>query len=142
MSSTTVRFAERQVINLVHSGELAIDAFGRVWRLAYRRGRTGGGTMVAACNPRRAENPTTNGYLQVRALIDGVRWCAGAHRLVWQHYHGDIPAGLTINHDNGDKTDNRPGNLLLATDQEQTAHAIRTGLHVRDRRGRYTEVTP
>lgn len=53
-----------------------------------------------------------------------------AHRVVWEAVHGPIPDGLTINHINGIKHDNRPPNLELATQSEQVAHAYRIGLRV------------
>ena len=69
----------------------------------------------------------------VRAMRDGRRICGLAHRLVWQHVHGDIPAGLTVKHKNGLKDDNRPENLELATISEQAKHSHRSGL--RDQHG-------
>ena len=48
-----------------------------------------------------------------------------AHRLVWRHFNGPIPEGLTINHKDGRKQNNRPVNLELATPSEQQIHALR-----------------
>jgi hypothetical protein len=42
---------------------------------------------------------------------------------VWRVLRGPLPEGLTINHINGVKDDNRPDNLELATHFEQREHA-------------------
>jgi hypothetical protein len=42
---------------------------------------------------------------------------------VYRHFHGSIPVGLTINHINGNKLDNRPSNLETATFKQQRYHA-------------------
>lgn len=130
-------FREVQVYEAVRSGELQIDQQGRIWRVSVRRGaRWAPGTRVIPCMPRRAESRAGK-YLQVRVMIDGTRWYAMAHRLVWLHFHGPIPDGLTVNHKNGIWTDNRPANLELATSSEQTVHA-RTVL-MRGRLNQYGE---
>lgn len=129
--------SEREVYKLVRSGELTIDALGRIWRVAKRSGdRWTGGTRTTPCDPVRAEQATPEGYLQVRALIDGKRHYAAAARLVWLHFNGPVPQGLTVNHKNGKKPDNRPANLELATYSEQRLHAVKVlGAKAWDRRG-------
>lgn len=120
--------AEINVAAAVTSGELSIDSGGRVWRHAARRAnRWAGATRSIPCAPRRAEKSTPLGYLMVRVMVDGTRHCALAHRLVWHVMRGPIPEGLTINHRNGDRADNRPENLELATYSEQMKDAIRRG---------------
>lgn len=120
------KFREEEAYRAVEMGELTIDSEGRIWRVAARRGnKWTGGTMVIPCAPRRAENPTGSGYLQVRVMIDYSRAHALAHRMVWRHFHGQIPAGQTINHKNGNRADNHPDNLELATASEQAIHKIR-----------------
>lgn len=116
---------EDQAYLAIEAGEIEIDGMGRVWRLASRRGnRWAGGTTLIKCNRRRAEHDNRH-YLTVRVMIDGTRFHALAHRLVWRHFVGKIPAGLTINHKNGNKKDNRLENLELATYSEQQIHAIK-----------------
>ena len=116
------RLAERQLIHLV-GPMFTIDKEGRVWRIGFiHSGR------IRPCRRRRAESPTGVGYLQIRAMVGDRRVNALAHRLVWQHIHGDIPPGLAINHKNGLKSDNRPENLELATYSENLKHAHQNGL--------------
>lgn len=50
------------------------------------------------------------------------------HRIIWMTFNGPIPDGLTVNHKDGDKANNRPQNLELASHQEQNVHARRMGL--------------
>lgn len=97
------------------SGKFRVDAQGRVWR-----------------GSRRAENRAGE-YLQVKVMIDGVRYYTCAHRLVWHALKGPIPHGQIINHDNGQKSDNRPCNLFLTTYSGNQVHAMKEGL--RDQRG-------
>lgn len=114
---------EDDAYQAVEMGELEIDRHGRIWRVSARRwNRWHGTTVVIPCEPRRAEH-LSGKYLQVRVMFSGVRIHALAHRLVWRHIHGRIPDGLTVNHKNGQHTDNRPQNFELATHVEQSAHA-------------------
>lgn len=105
---TIKRFQEESVWA---SGRFTVDADGAVWR-----------------GSKRAEHRMPNGYLQVRVMVDGVMLYTGAHRLVWRAMNGPIPDGLTINHKNGVKDDNRPENLEIVTPSENTKHAYRIGL--------------
>lgn len=116
---------EEYVYRAVLDGELEIDSEGRVWRLACRRGKPGG-TRLIPCERRRADGPEGKNqeYLAVRVMYNYVRYQCRAHRLVYLHFKGKIPDGLTINHENGIKKDNRPSNLEPATYSEQILHAI------------------
>jgi len=113
--------SELTVYKLVETGQLEIDQEGRVWRVKRRTSRA----AAKPCRKVRAELMTSDGYLQVRAMISGVRHCAAAARLVWLHFHGPIPQGMTVNHIDGVKKNNRPPNLELATYSDQRIHAVR-----------------
>lgn len=118
------RDSEDRVIEAFRNGDMEVDALGRVWRIR-RRGwnRREGRAGSWPCPKRRAEHSPGNGYLQLRAMIDGKRTVACAHRVVYRLLKGDIPPGLTINHKDGCKSNNHPDNLELATYSEQIHHA-------------------
>lgn len=77
---------------------------------------------------RRAEQKMPNGYLRITITRGRKDFTCGAHRLVWQHFHGDIPKGLQINHKNAIKDDNRLCNLELVTAKGNAQHARANGL--------------
>lgn len=117
--------AEELAYRAVRMGELEIDDQGMIWRVSARRwNRWEKMTVAIPCRPRRAEHDA-GAYLQVRVMIDLKRVSACAHRLVWRHFRGPIPDGLTINHKDGHKKRNHPDNLELATISQQALHAIR-----------------
>lgn len=127
---------EEDVYLGVREGWLEIRGDGSVWRVAQRRKSRWDGTVtVRPVEPHRIDAPVGAGYRLVKFTVDGKQVSTPAHRLVWRHCNGPIPAGLTVNHKNGDKADNRlkPGhvgcpkrccNLELATYAEQTRHAL------------------
>ena len=117
---------EKIVYQTVLNGELEIDDQGRIWRIA-KRGwdRWNKAIRLNKCKRVRAEHLTPLGYLQIRVMVNGKRYHLGAHRLVYFHFFGPIPKGITVNHKNGKKSDNEPRNLELATYSEQIRHAIK-----------------
>lgn len=70
-----------------------------------------------------------NGYLKIALPSKNV--ANRGQRVQWlvaAAFIGPRPAGLFVNHKNGIKTDNRLENLEYCTPQENTLHAVRTGL--------------
>lgn len=115
---------EEIVYEAVLAEILEIDDLGQVWRIATRRGnRWNKETSLTPCSRRRAEHDS-GAYYQVRIMHDGVRVECLAQRLVWRHFYGSIPIGLTVNHKDGVKKKNNPGNLELATYSEQMIHSM------------------
>jgi hypothetical protein len=100
----------------------SIDANGQIWRHKTNFAGAGWHDLPA---PRRAEQRYQR-YLYVRVWAGEGNVNTLAHRLVWLHFRGEIPDGLTPNHENGDGHDNRPENLTrLLTQSEQMRHAYR-----------------
>lgn len=51
-----------------------------------------------------------------------------AHRVIWETVNGPIPAGLEIDHLNGNKADNRARNLEAVTKAQNVQRAVAKGL--------------
>lgn len=115
---------EETIYKAVETGWLEIRLDGSIWRIAQRRkSRWDGSVTIRSVRPHRIDAPVGAGYRTVKIMIDGKQTSCPAHRVVWRHFYGPIPPGLTINHKNGKKADNRPANLELATYAEQVRHA-------------------
>jgi hypothetical protein len=86
---------------------------------------------------KRAEKHSAK-YLQVQFQVDGRKYYVYAHRVVWMYINEEeIPPGYEINHLNGEKCDNNPGNLECVTPQENCLHATRVlGLNRGSNHGR------
>jgi hypothetical protein len=65
-----------------------------------------------------------DGYCRILLRLEkGVNVTKYVHRLVWECCVGEIPAGMTVNHKDMDKGNNRLDNLELMTQAENLAHA-------------------
>lgn len=85
------------------------------------------GLLFSSRDPRRPlghVRPST-GYVVTSGRPQGQ---VKVHRVIWESVHGPIPAGMTINHKNGIKHDNRIANLELMTAGDNIRHSIATGL--------------
>lgn len=74
------------------------------------------------------EYKTPEGYLSVNLCVKNKGKTFLIHHLVAKTFIGDRPERLDINHKNGNKTDNRLGNLEYCTRSENILHAIKKGL--------------
>jgi hypothetical protein len=70
---------------------------------------------------------TKHGYTRVTLHMEGRKRQDKVHRLVAEAWFG-LPKGMTVNHKNGVKTDNRAENLEYCTMSENLNHAWTTGL--------------
>ena len=126
---------EREFHELTMGKFFEIDDEGRVWRIGKMHGLKTGGAAFKRCRRRRAEN-RSGFYAHVVQVLEGRRLEVIAHRLVWFHFRGEIPEGLTINHADGKKQHNHPDNLELATLKEQQRHAREVLGRAKDQRGK------
>jgi hypothetical protein len=100
-----------------YGGAYAVSSHGRVARLAPST-RTAPGQILAG-------NVHSNGYRMVQ--LSRPRATVPVHQLVWQAFHGAVPAGQRVGHESGDRLDDRLENLALITYTEQTARLFRQG---------------
>lgn len=66
-----------------------------------------------------------DGYKKV--TIKGKRFIV--HRLVYQAFVGELKPGLVVCHLNNKRDDNRPSNLIQATQKENIGHKVLHGTH-------------
>lgn len=100
-----------------------VSSMGRVRRSAPGR-RTYAGKVMSA-------KLLKIGYYAVSPTIDGKNKTFYVHDLVAAAFIGQKPPGLHVNHIDGDKKNNKPGNLEYVTRKANMEHAGRTGLMVR-----------
>lgn len=80
--------------------------------------------------PHKLHSVPYNGYRKVTLRVPGVgKVSINTHQLIWLVTKGTYPYGMCINHIDGNKLNNAPGNLELVTPKENVHHAIRTGLN-------------
>jgi hypothetical protein len=114
-----------------YRGVLEVSDHGNVRRKAYTYEATGRwGTPHTTSKPSKTLylDPTSHGYHQVAVQIDGKRRKFLVHRLVGRAFVPGYAEGLTINHINGVKTDNRASNLEWVTLSVNTKKQWETGL--------------
>jgi hypothetical protein len=70
-----------------------------------------------------------NGYLIFGHFSNGQRLNILVHRAVAQAFLGKCPDGMEVNHKDGNKLNNRLGNLEYVTRSENLKHATRLGLN-------------
>ena len=77
-------------------------------------------------SPRKYLRPAKNhhGYLNVSLSKDGVCKTFFVHKIVCESFNGVRKKGMTINHINGNKSDNRPENLEYMSHYDNIQHSI------------------
>lgn len=69
------------------------------------------GLLISRRSGKIYSNLDRDGYIRVR--VEGHEY--RAHRLIWEMFYGKIPAGMLVDHIDGDVFNNRIENLRLAT---------------------------
>ena len=68
------------------------------------------------------------GYIKLCKRINGNKYYAIFHRLIYRYFNNKIPVGFQVNHLNLQKDDNSPNNLEAVTPKENVKHAINNGI--------------
>ena len=114
-----------------YRGVLEVSNMARVRRRSYSYECVGRwGTQHVTSKPAKilAASNETHGYDVVAVQINGKRRKFLIHRLVARAFVDGYAEGLTVNHINGVKTDNRPDNLEWVTLSMNTKKQWQTGL--------------
>ena len=98
-------------------GTYAASSLGRIKRVAPWRGRPGGRVLK--------DRPTQYGYYRVSLSVGGIITEYLAHRVVSEAFFGPCPAGLQVNHIDGNGQNNALSNLEYVTPRENNLHSFR-----------------
>ncbi len=122
---------EQLALALIGIGVFSVDENGVIWR------HFDGATRIER---RRADTGRSKktGYRRLQFTHRGTRYAVPAHRIVWMVKNSQfIPKSMEINHKDGVKDNNRPGNLEIVTHAGNTLHSFRElGQKVKDQRGK------
>lgn len=111
----------KHALALIERGVIQVLPDGTIWKLRNLN-------STPLLQPRRLETKSKRGYLAVRVSSDSKSFMLAAHRLVWTVLRGPIPAGMDINHIDGNKHNNDPANLEPVSRGDNHRHAYRTGI--------------
>lgn len=103
-----------------YEGRYEISSIGRVKSVGRGRGMRPGRILALRAHE--------GGYLAVDLWANNKPKRFLVHRLVAAAFVGELPDNMEVNHDNGNKKDNRASNLEIVSRQENIDHAVATGL--------------
>ena len=110
-----------------YEGLYQVSNLGRVKSLERRRENNGGLTKVPEKILHQSENGS--GYFKVMLCKNSKVKTFFVHRLVAQGFVENTDCKRTVNHINGDKSNNKAENLEWCTYAENNAHAVEVGLN-------------
>jgi HNH endonuclease/NUMOD4 motif len=96
-----------------------VSNLGRVRRLKARKGAVVG---------REIRQFPDRGYMHVVVSVNATLQTLWVHKLVTDAFLGQRPAGMNVNHKDGNKANNVLSNLEYVTFSRNTRHAIEAGL--------------
>ena len=107
-----------------------VSNLGRIKSLPRKISRTLRGKPTLCFYKEKIITPFKNmhGYFCLALFNGNTRVMATVHKVVFEAFHGRLPAGKEINHKDAVKTNNSPDNLEACTRAENVRHAIGMGL--------------
>jgi len=103
-----------------YEGYYSVSSLGRVRRDRAGKGARVGHILSATIN-------SGNGYLRVGLVVNGRQLTLLVHRLVAEAFIGLRPSSMTVNHIDGNKTNNLPANLEYLSLSDNTRHQWENG---------------
>lgn len=75
----------------------------------------------------RKTTPRRDGYCIASFYLDGKRWSKYVHHLVWKYFGDGIKSNhkITLDHKDGNKSNNKINNLWLLTSRENSSKTLR-----------------
>lgn len=122
-------------ISIIEKGvEFLVDSEFNIYRPAFiaktKRVRFGAEQIFESKHSEKKLSQTQdkNGYLYVSVKIGEKRPKFSSHRIIAKAFVPGYQDGLHVNHIDGVKTNNHPDNLEWVTNEENVAHAWKSGL--------------
>ena len=119
--------AEKYMPVLGYEGIYEVSGTGEVRRIAAGQGARVGHALKPQAHPR--------GYQTVTLTQSGAQRQFTVHRIVAEAFLGPRPEGMTVNHKNGVKDDNRVANIEWLSNLDNMRHSHAIGLRDHLRKG-------
>lgn len=113
-----------------YEGHYEVSSMGHVRSLDRTVPRTGGQGDLSIKGKLLKTGRTPKGYLRIQLSKDDAKKNCLVHRLVAETFAPNTDSSLEINHRDGDKENNRIGNLEWLTPSENQKHAYKNGLKI------------
>jgi plasmid maintenance system antidote protein VapI len=105
------------------------------WSLSFPKYQAGDdGSILGRNGITRSAFKNDKGYWHIAMHRDGVRFNPPVHFVVCEAWHGPRPEGMQVAHDDGNKDNNAPVNLLWKTQIDNDADKDRHGTRARGER--------